>query len=50
MVALIKPNEIEKLIKTGVFLIQQGILISGMSAMDKWEKGGTAQEVHETFL
>ncbi len=37
-------------LKVGVFLIKEGILISGMSAIDKWEKGGTAQEVHGTFL
>jgi hypothetical protein len=38
-------------LKLGIFLIREGILISGVSeAMDKFKKGGTAQEVHEMFL
>jgi hypothetical protein len=46
-VAILKPNEIRSLLKIGHFN-KTGIFNKGVSGMNG--KGGTAQEVLETFL
>ncbi len=43
--------KLESLLKLGVFLSREDILIRGMSeAIDEWKNGRTAQEVFETFF